>query len=213
MKIGKIFSAAVLAAALLVVPALAWEATPVDMSQVQVDNGASSWAKSELQAAYEAGLVVDLNGNPGFQDTIDRLQFAQLAVNLVEVLNGEAIAPAAADTFSDCDHEAVLKAYAAGIVQGVGDGLFDPSGKLTREQLATMLYRAWGTLGDQTPSAGLAGYTDAANVSSWAADAVGSLAASGIMKGTSDTTLTPQGPCTIEQSILLVYRLYQQVAK
>lgn len=132
-------------------------------------------------------------------------------MNLVEVVTGGVLAPADSTTFSDCDSVAVLKAYAAGTVNGVGNGQFDPNGELTREQLATMLYRAWTALGDGAPTAGLDGYTDTGSVSSGAADAVGALAASGIMKGTSETALTPQGPCTIEQSVLLVYRLYQQV--
>lgn len=216
--------AATLCAALMLTPALAVKVKPQDLSQVEVTfdpavdpdpnkntSAPSAWAKSEIDAAIAAGLVPALSGSPRYQDPINRLQFAELAVNLVEVTTGQTVFPAAADAFTDCDSEAVRKASAAGIVNGVGDGRFAPADGLTREQLATMLYRAWAALGDQTPTAGLEGYEDAGDVSSWAADAVGALASSGIMKGTSDTTLTPQGPCTVEQSILLVYRLYQQV--
>ena len=51
-------------------------------------------------------------------------------------------------------------------------------------------------------------FTDRDEVSSWALDGVGLLAANGIMNGTGATTLSPKNPCTIEQSILLIYRLY-----
>lgn len=209
MKRGSSLCAALLAAALLATPAMAWTISPVDMSQVEVDNGASDWAKSELQAAYEAGLVVDLDGNPGFQSTINRLQFAQLAVNLVEKMVNDSIPVPVDRPFTDCDNEAVEKASIFGIVNGVGDGRFDPHGELTREQLSTMLYRTLTNLSFEAVSDGLDDYTDAGDVSPWATDAVGALAAAGIMQGTSDTTLTPQGPCTVEQSILLIYRLYQ----
>lgn len=215
---------AALCVAFTLTPAAAVKVKPQDLSQVEITfdpavdpdpskntSGPSEWAKSEIDAAVAAGLVPALTGSPRYQDTINRLQFAELAVNLVEVVTGEDLAPADSATFSDCDSVAVLKANAAGIVNGVGNGQFDPNGELTREQLATMLYRAWTVLGDEAPTAGLDGYTDAGDVSSWAADAVGALAASDIMKGTSETTLTPQGPCTVEQSILLIYRLYQQV--
>ncbi len=219
-------SAAALCVALMLTPALAVRVKPQDLSRVEITfdpavdpdpskntSGPSQWAVSEIDAAIAAGLVPDLTGSPRYQDTIDRLQFAELAVNLVETVTGEDLAPADPAAFSDCDSAAVLKAYGAGIVNGVGDGRFDPNGELTREQLATMLYRAWTVLGDAAPAVGLGGYADAGDVSFWAEDAVSALADSGIMKGTSEVTLTPQAPCTVEQSILLVYRLYLQVTQ
>lgn len=207
--------ALLLCGALLVSSAAAFTFETIDpdkafSQELKEAEAVSTWARSEIDAAKAAGLVVP--SCEGYMThIITRQQFAELAVNLVEVTTGKKLASADAATFSDCDNEAVLKASAAGIVNGVGNGQFDPYGGLTREQLATMLYRTWAVLGNEAPAAGLEGYTDAERVSPWAADAVGALAACGIMKGTSETTLTPQGPCTIEQSILLVYRLYQQL--
>jgi len=59
---------------------------------------------------------------------------------------------------------------------------------------------------------GIDKYDDRGEVSDWAVDGVGVLAANGIMKGTSDTTLSPKSPCTVEQSIILIYRLYMEYA-
>ena len=53
------------------------------------------------------------------------------------------------------------------------------------------------------------GYTDQASVSPWAAEGVGALAANGIMKG-NGSALSPQEPCSVEQAILLAWRLYAQ---
>lgn len=205
----------VLCVSMLALPASAFTFEIVDTDQafsnrVKQAEAVSDWALEEVEAADRLGLIVPscaayMTGN------ITREQFAELSVNLVEVVTGKALAPADASTFTDCANEAVRKAAAAGIVNGVADNLFDPDGGLTREQLATMLYRAWNYIGGVAPVAGLDGYTDARNVSPWAADAVGALAAADIMRGTSDTTLDPKAPCTVEQSILLIYRLYQQV--
>lgn len=170
----------------------------------------SSWAESEIEAASMAGLIVDFTDDPDFQDPITREQFAELAFNAVlRIKDGPTtIKPV---SFTDTDNKLVQRAAGLGIVNGVGEGRFDPKATTNREQIATMLYRAWGLVGTPAQSQGLDAYADGASVSSWAADAVGAMAASGIMKGTSGTTLSPADPCTVEQAILLVYRLYLEI--
>lgn len=174
----------------------------------------SSWAKAEVEAADKAGLIPDLTGDPGWQDASTRLQFCQLAVQLAETALGETLPAAPANTFTDCSDLAVRKAYAAGIVNGMTETTFSPNGTLTREQLATMLWRAVNYIqtqsGDQTLTGGgsLTGYTDAGSVSSYAKEAVSALNKNGIMKGTSNTALSPKGSCTVEQSVLLSYRTF-----
>ena len=128
------------------------------------------------------------------------------------------VTPAAADTFNDTSDETVLKAYAAGIINGVGDGkTFAPDDTTNREQIALMLYRAAQYVknngGKAIPDMGtdISKYTDRDSVSLWAKEAVGALANNGVMKGSSDTTLSPAASCSKEQSIILVYRLYEVV--
>lgn len=177
----------------------------------------SSWAQAEISAAEAAGLIPELNGNPGWQDNTTRLQFAQLAVRLAEQATGQTLPVVSASTFVDCSNLDVRKAYAAGIVSGTSDTTFSPGNSLTREQLAAMLWRTAGYIqkqtGKQELSAGgsLAGYTDAGRVSAYAKEAVASLAQHGIMKGTSATELSPQENCSVEQSILLTYRMMQKL--
>lgn len=180
-------------------------------------NQPSSWAKAEVDAAKAAGLVPALTGNPGYQNSITRQQFAELVVALVEQATGETLTAAPADTFSDCTSLAVRKASAAGIVNGMGDGLFAPSQTTNREQIATMVNRAiqyikaeTGT--DLTPVKGsISKFADKSSVSSWAVEGVGALAANGIMNGTSSTQLSPKATCTVEQSILLSFRTFEKL--
>ncbi len=201
---------------LLVAPAFAWESHPVDMDEVGVDVGASDWAVDELKAAYEAGLIPEFTGNPKFKDTITREQFAELVVKLTEKVVGKEITPAADTTFTDCMNPSVLKAYAAEIVSGVGNDRFDPNQTSNREQIATMMARAISFIEPRivndiaTADPDLSKFTDKNQVSAWAISGMGLLAANGLMKGTSDTTLSPKASCTVEQSILFVYRLYER---
>lgn len=177
----------------------------------------SDWAKEEFDIANSLGLVPPLTDQPAFTGSITREQFAELIVNLVEKVLGKQINTASSDTFIDSSNVAVLKAYKAGIITGVGEGKFVPKDTTNREQIATMIYRATQYLAGQigktlTPNAGsIEMFTDKASISGWAAEGVGILATNDIMKGTSDTTASPQDACTVEQSILLIYRVYQKV--
>ena len=175
----------------------------------------SDWAKSEIDLAREAGLLTEQTDSH-FTANITRGAFAEIIVNLAEKVLGEEITPAPNTTFTDTTDTAILKAYAAGIVSGVGEGKFEPETTTNREQIATMIYRAVVYMETQSgaefteKTTTLTGYTDSASVSDWATEGVAVLANNGIMKGTSDTTLAPQASCTIEQSIILVYRLFLQ---
>lgn len=177
------------------------------------ENGVSDWAKAELDAAKAAGLIPVLTDNPGYQDAITREQFAELVTRFASGFSG-VMTPDA--SFTDCDNFSVLWAATVGIVNGVGDGKFAPKQTANREQIATMLHRAINhikvaqlTNCNPIPLSGsIENYADKAEVSDWAAEGVGALAANGIMKGTSDTTLSPKNPCTVEQCIILIYRLY-----
>ena len=186
---------------------------PVQDSGTSQENTVSDWAKDEVEAARAAGLIPDLTGTPNYQDAITREQFAELVVNFMD--KSYIFFTGGDESFTDCDNSAVLLAAGAGIVQGVGNGKFDPNATANREQIATMLYRALGyiktqTGTDLTPKVGsISAYTDKNEVSTWAVEGVGALAANGIMKGTSNTTLSPQSSCTVEQCIILIYRLYE----
>lgn len=173
----------------------------------------SSWAKAEIDAARAAGLITEHTGEYITRATT-RFQFAELIVNLTEKVTGETITPAPIGTFTDCDELAVRKAYAAGIVNGMTADTFAPDATTNREQIATMIYRAICYIEEKAGpaivpnSADLTGFTDKDTVSSWALEGVGRLAANNIMRGDSATTLSPKKSCTVEQSILLIYRVF-----
>lgn len=90
--------------------------------------------------------------------------------------------------------------YAAGRAWAMGAGISDGTnmtGKITREQLAAMLYRYAKLKGyDVSASADISGYTDASGVSSWATDAMRWAVSAGLINGRTATTLAPQGNAT-----------------
>ena len=164
----------------------------------------SSWAAPQVNEAIAAGIVPDALQS-GYTQPATRAQFCALAVELYETVTGTEITQRAA--FTDTTDLNVQKMAGLGVVNGVGDGTFDPSGTLTREQAATMLVRLAEAMGHPLPE-GTATFTDNASIASWAVDAVGRVQAAGLMGGVGDNTFSPQGSYTVEQSILTALRLY-----
>lgn len=110
--------------------------------------------------------------------------------------------------------DAVAWANANGIVTGYGNGNFGPNDTLTREQMAAIIYRYAAYKGyDVSARANLSGYTDAAQISGYAADAMAWINAEEIISGTSATTLSPAGNATRCQFAVILMRFCENVAK
>ena len=97
-----------------------------------------------------------------------------------------------------------------GIVTGYGDGRFGPNDPITREQMAAILYRYAGFAGQSTTGqADLSGYTDAGQISPYAAEAMGWAVDRGLITGVSAGTLAPGGSATRAQVATILMRFCQ----
>ena len=92
------------------------------------------------------------------------------------------------------------KAMTWAIEKGVSDGTF-PGNSITREQLATMLWRAAGS---PEAKGALTNFNDAASVSSWAAQAMTWAVEQGLISGMGDGALNPQGNATRAQLAVIL---------
>lgn len=88
------------------------------------------------------------------------------------------------------------------MANGVSDGE-NASGYVTREQLATML---WRYAGEPASSYSLSAFTDADSVSSWAEPAMRWAVENGIITGVTESTLVPQGTATRAQCAAMLMR-------
>ena len=117
------------------------------------------------------------------------------------------------DWFAD----AVAWAAENGIVTGVGNGRFDPNGKITREQLAAILYRYSGNKGYDTSKRGdFKTFPDKDEVSSWAKDAYGWAVGEKLINGNNIngvSCLDPQGNATRAQVATILMRFIQNIAE
>lgn len=109
---------------------------------------------------------------------------------------------------------AVAWANANGIVSGYGSGKFGPNDKVTREQLAAILYRyAQYKKYDVSGANSLDGYTDVQSVSSYAVPALQWANAAGVVTGKSGSKLDPKGYATRAEVAAMLMRFCENVEK
>jgi hypothetical protein len=94
-----------------------------------------------------------------------------------------------------------------GIANGITDGT-DMEAAVTREQLATMLYRYASFEGRDTANgAALSAYADAGAVSDWAAPALGWATGEGLLRGREANAIVPGGSATRAETVTVMSRL------
>ncbi|MNT67852.1 Endoglucanase precursor [compost metagenome] len=77
----------------------------------------------------------------------------------------------------------VAAAYEAGLINGTGNGKFDPNAPLTREQLSVILSKAISLLNISTSNPSHTTYGDTTKVSGYAKDSVQAVTEAGLMQG------------------------------
>jgi len=177
----------------------------------------SSWALAEVNEARNKGLVLP-EADDNFQDDITRELFCKLVVNLVEQATDKPVAITIANPFEDTNSTEIIKAYQLGIVNGMSATEFGPELLITREQVAAMMMRAARKLDDlmghyftqimwmgSPPE-----FADQEDISNWALDDIQAANHLNIMKGVGENKIDPKGNTTIEQSILLILRVYNE---
>ncbi|MDM8275794.1 S-layer homology domain-containing protein [Enorma phocaeensis] len=177
------------------------------------DFDSTQWYHEAIDWAVTEGVLSGIGGTTLMMPDgdITRAQMAQVLWNI----EGHPLATAD-DPFSDVSegdwfYNSVSWAAQAGIFTGY-DGIFDPDGKLTREQAAAVLMR-WASVNGEDVSgrADLSTFPDADGVSDWAVESVQWAVDAGVISGIEhdDGTLTiaAQGTATRAQVAALMMRL------
>lgn len=177
---------------------------------------AGTWYYGAAAYAYNNGLFA------GMTPTTFAPNAAMTRAMLVSVLWRLAGAPApkAPNTFVDVPDgawytDAVTWAAENGVVSGIGGSRFDPSGFVTREQTAEILYNYAHSKGyDVSARADLTAFPDAGSVSGWAEEALSWANAAGLINGTvrdGQTILDPQGSASRAQVAMILMNYVEHV--
>ena len=187
----------------------------VDNSKDFVDVAENSWYGDAVAFASSHELF---NGTSATEFSPDagmtRGMLAAVLSNL-ERGDGSSLDAAFNDVADDAWYaEAIAWAAENGIVNGLGNGMFGPEELITREQMAAMLYNYADMLGvDTSARANLNAYSDVDSVSSWANEVMSWANATGIIGGTTTTTLDPQGTATRAQVAAMLERFVLLIAE
>ncbi|WP_243711548.1 glycosyl hydrolase family 18 protein [Paenibacillus sp. BK033] len=172
----------------------------------------TSWAKQDVsQAAYKLLVSVDADGRFNGARSLNRAEVTSLIAKALGILPdyasaGTAFKDVAADSAYAADIAAAKK---AGLVNGKGNGLFDPTAAITREETAVIAAKALAYAGvtAQADSSVLNHFADRSKVSGYAEASLALLVERGIMKGVSTHRLAPQTTVTKEQATVLVMKM------
>ncbi len=164
---------------------------------------AQCWYEDEANVAFQKGLV---NGVGEFLFEGDGAMTRAMALTVLYRI-AQPETPAQKAEYTDVPEgiwyeEAVNWGTQEGVVNGIGEGLFDPESNVTREQFVTMMMRMWGT----EEQAELP-YTDAGDISPYALKAMEQAQAAGLINGYADNTLQPLKELSRAEAVALAVRL------
>jgi lactocepin len=174
------------------------------------DLDAKAWYHEGVDYALTNSLMNGVGGGKFEPD--GQLTRAQLVTVLYRAA-GEPDTGKQVNPFTDVADDtwytkAVIWAANNGIVNGVGKNVFAPDASITREQIATMLYRYAGA--EAAKEDKLSAFPDAAKVSDWAKEALNWAVASGLINGVADAngtaSLEPQATATRAQIATILMR-------
>lgn len=159
-----------------------WKITNVPFENKFTDVTEKDWFHDvvlELAASGVVNGMTETTFEP--QGTLTRAEFATMLyrVSYAPVVTGKS-------TYSDVKtgdwyYDAVVWATEAGVVNGMGDGTFAPNDNITRQEMATMLYRL--AKAEKVEEDKLASFPDAASVADWAKDAMNWAVSTEIVNG------------------------------
>ncbi len=174
-----------------------------------IDVNPNSWYYSAIEFVYNKGIM---NGVTASSFNPDGTITRGMIVTMLWRMAGEpsAVSAGFADVAADSYYaKAIAWAANNGIIEGYSASSFGPNDAITREQLATVLYRYAKYLGYTTTGSSLSGYYDASRVSSWAKDAMGWAVKNGVVTGLSSTWLNPNGTASRAEAAQMFMNFYE----
>ena len=171
------------------------------------DVSRTAWYHAGAAYAYHYGLM---NGTSSTKFSPNGNTVRAMLVTILWRTEGQ---PGGRSTFSDVAAgqyytDAVAWAADNGIVTGYANGAFRPTGQMTREQLAAVLYRYAAYCGrDTSARADLSGFSDSGSVSAYAKDAMAWAVAEGLISGSGDR-LQPGGTASRAQLAVILMRFF-----
>lgn len=168
------------------------------------------WAEESIEKLYEKGIIS--GKSEGYYmpaDNVSRAEFIKMLTVALGISQSSDIPfkDVAKDSWY---REYIEKAYAAGIILGTSDGTFAPEERISRQDMAVIIYRAAKSYFNSDAEIK---FTDSADAAEYAIEAVKALNAAGIINGMPDGSFMPESFATRAQTAVIIERLMKHMGK
>ncbi len=164
-----------------------------------------AWAKDAIEYLKKNNIIAGKGDNKfAPNDNATRAEFVKMAVELFVKDIGSTSSQFSDVSKDDWFYDYINKGVSAGIISGVGDGLFNPYDNITRQDIAVILDRAVkkGML------SGNLTFLDRGDISDYAVEAVGRLNHAGVILGDNNNCFNPQNYATRAEVAVMLYRMH-----
>ncbi len=171
------------------------------------DLSQADWAKESITYLATHGVISGKGDGKYYpNDTVTREEFVKIIVEAFEIDKTGAQA-----SFEDVAEERwsypyIAAAYTLGIVTGTDEITFYPTGKITRQDMAVIMYRVAELSGLSLTETTLT-FGDSAAIAPYAEAAVSALFHAGIINGVGDNLFAPTEVVTRAQAAKIVFEL------
>lgn len=167
----------------------------------------TDWFYDAVGYVYENGMMSG-TGNNQFSPNVTTTR-GMIVTILYRLEGSPAVSTASFDDVAAGEYYAngVSWAAANGVVSGYGNDQFGPNDPITREQMATILYRyAQYKEYETTVSGDVSSFTDGASVSSYAVEPMNWALGTGLLSGVGNNMLNPTGNATRAEAATILTR-------
>ncbi len=178
--------------------------------RVFLDTKDYPWAEEAIERLYKAGIVKGMgDGSFGCRRQVSRADFIVMLMRLTKqnVPFTENFADVTEDKYY---YKEVGTAKALGFAAGREGNIFDPQGSITREDMATLVWRVMSKLGKLPDDADISleeSFADAKEISEYAKNAVGVLADKKLLNGYETGEFKPKGYATRAECAVVLDKL------
>lgn len=141
---------------------------------------------------------------------VTRAEFTTMVVNSLGLSAGEN-SPGFRDVSDTSWYTPTVKAaYQAGLINGTGNGCFQPERTITREEMAALIMNAWTLKHKHNYAEESITYTDKESISIWARESISRAGQLKIMQGNPDGSFRPHENATRAEAAIVIGKLLQE---
>ena len=174
------------------------------------------WAREDFDLLNKAGIIPLSLMEKNLSENVTRLDFSKLLSEMYVIMSGIdkeniEIMPI---PYDDCDDEAAAICYSLGLISTAGEGIFDPTGHITREEMTVSMISLIESCGvHAAPTADelseVSGYSDFPEASGWAYNALTRAVADGYISGNGDKLL-PHEDALVAEMLAAAGKIFKE---